>query len=318
MPRTAHTTASTEIAPTETVPSRTLQDKIIVITGGSSGNGRAIALECAARGAKVVLAARTLEKLERVQREVEELGSEALVVPTDVTKREQVEHLARQTVEHFHRIDVWINNAGGAFFSPLPDSPVDLMKWLIDLNMWSVIHGVQTVVPIMRQQGYGHIINMVSMAGRIGFPRFGFYGATKGFVDLYTQSLRQELTHVEKTRIKVTGVFPVAVRTPFFDIAPNTVEHSQGAYMVAPVLEPHVVGIATASAIEKYQPFVYPYKASKNLAVFYNFFPGILDWFMARMRTDRPEGPLTYKRKGSQADRKPIGPFVRNGKLEYQ
>jgi short-subunit dehydrogenase len=304
--------------PNTAEPSRALQDKIIVITGGSSGNGRAIALECASRGAKVVLAARTLEKLERVRGEVEELGSEALVVLTDVTKREQVEHLATQTMNHFHRIDVWINNAGGAFFSPLPDSPMDLMRWLIDLNMWSVIHGVQAVVPIMRQQGYGHIINMVSMAGRVGFPRFGFYGATKGFVDIYTQALRQELMHIEKPRIKVTGIFPVAVRTPFFDIAPNTVERSQGAYLVAPVLEPHVVGIATADAIEKYQPVVYPWKPSKNLALFYDLFPRASDWLMARMRTDRPVGPLTYKRKGSLQDRKPIGPFVRNGKLEYQ
>lgn len=294
-----------------------LLGKVVVVTGASSGNGRAIALECASRGASLVLAARSLGPLERVQREVEALGASALVVPTDVTDAAQVEHLAQRTLEQHGRVDVWINNAGGAFFSKLEESPPDLTDWLINLNVRGTLHGVQTVVPIMRRQGFGHLINMASVAGRVGFPRMGMYCATKAFVEVYTQSLRQELMHVEKTGIRVSAVLPVAVRTPFFDKAPNTVEGTPGGYLIAPVLEPDAVGRAVTDAIERYRPVILPFSPAKSFALLYDLLPALSDWIMSKMRPDQPVGPLTSRKKGSHQDEKQIGPLVQNGRLEH-
>jgi short-subunit dehydrogenase len=295
---------------------KTLLGKIVVVTGGSSGNGRAIALECAWRGANVVIAARTPEPLAVVASEIEALGAEALAVTTDVTVREDVERLAARAVQQFGRIDVWVNNAGGAFLGTIEDSTDDLTNWLIDLNIKSVIYGVQTIIPIMKRQQSGQIINIASIAGRIGFAGMGVYSGTKAFVEVYTQALRQELMHAEKTGIKVSAVLPTAVRTPFFDKAPNTSEHSQGGYLVPPTLEPSQVGRAVADGIEHYRPVILPFKPAKSLGVLYEFFPVAVDRMMSVMRSDHPIGPFTSRKKGSHRDRKPIGPFVRNGRLE--
>jgi short-subunit dehydrogenase len=305
-----------EPATSSATGSRPLLGKTVVVTGGSSGNGRAIALECAWRGANVVIAARTPEMLEAVRLEIEALGATGLAIPTDVTDLAQVERLANAALEHFGQIDVWVNNAGGAFFSDLASSPPELIHWLIDLNVYGVIHGVRAVVPIMRRQGFGHVVNVASIAGRVGFPRMGLYCATKAFVEVYTQSLRQELMHVERTGIKVSAVLPVVVRTPFFDKAPNTVEGSPGAYLVAPYLEPGRVARAVADGLERYRPVILPFAPAKFLAILYDILPGASDWLLSWLRPDRPVGPLTSRTKGSHRDRRPIGPFVRDGRLE--
>jgi short-subunit dehydrogenase len=296
---------------------RDLEDKVVVITGGSSGNGRAIALECAARGAKIVIAARGLERLEEVRREVEALGAEVLSVQTDVTKLRDVERLAKDTLERFSRIDVWINNVGAAFFSKLDQAPEDLREWLMDVNVRSVIHGTQTAVAVMRLQGFGHLINMASVAGRVAFPRMGFYSATKAFVEVYTQGLRQELMHLERTGILVTAILPVAVRTPFFDAAPNTIQGRPGGYLIAPTLEADDVGRAVADAIARYRAMVFPFKGAQSFALFYDWLPALADRVYAAMRPDEPEGPLTSRTKGSHRARAPMNPQVQYGRLEH-
>ena len=298
------------------VKTRALEGKVIVITGGSSGNGRAIALACANRGAKVVIAARGASRLEDVADEIRSLGGEVLVVQADVTKQRDMDNLAKRALEEFMRIDVWVNNAGAAFFSKLDEAPLELRDWLLDLNIRGVIHGSQTAAAVMRHQGFGQIINMASVAGRIAFPRMAFYCATKAFVEVYTQGLRQELMHVENTGIKVSVVQPVAVRTPFFDMAPNEIEGRPGAYLVAPNLEPDDIGAAVADGIERYRPVILPFKAAKSLVVFYDLFPALADRFFATMRPDQPLSPWTSRTKGSHRSEHPISPLVRFGTLE--
>ena len=210
-----------------------------------------------------------------------------------------------------------MNNAGGAFFADLAESPPELVDWLLDLNVRGTINGVRAAVPVMRRQGYGHVVNMASVAGRVGFPRMGVYCATKAFVEVYTQSLRQELMHVERTGIKVSAVLPVAVRTPFFDKAPNAVEGGQGGYLVAPVLEPGTVGRAVAEGLAHYRPVILPFKPAKSFALLYDLLPAVADSLFALMRPDRPVGPLTSRKKGSHRDERQIGPFVRDGRLEH-
>lgn len=298
------------------VKTRALEGKVIVITGGSSGNGRAIALACANRGATVVIAARGESRLADVADEIRSLGASVLTVQTDVTKPLEVERLAKRTLEEFMRIDVWINNAGAAFFSKLDEATPELREWLIDLNIRGVIHGSQTAAAVMRHQGFGQIINMASVAGRIAFPRMAFYSATKAFVEVYTQGLRQELMHVEKTGIRVSVVQPVAVRTPFFDMAPNQIEGRPGAYLVAPNLEPDDIGAAVADGIERYRPVILPFKAAKSMVVLYDLFPGLADRLFATMRPDQPLSVWTSRTKGSLRAQAPINPRVSHGRLE--
>ncbi len=297
--------------------SRALEGKIIVVTGGSSGNGRAIALACANRGATLVIAARGASRLEETAEELRALRADVLVVQTDMTKRDQADALAQRTLETYGRIDVWVNNVGGAFFSKIDQGTDEHENWLLDLNIRSVINGTKVAALVMRHQGYGHLINMASVAGRIAFPRMGFYSATKAFVEVYTQALRQELMHVEHTGIKVSVVNPVAVRTPFFDIAPNDIEGRPGAYLVAPNLEPDDVGAAVADAIERPRAVVLPFVGGKFLAAFYDLFPAAADRFFATMRPDLPIGPWTARTKGSDRARTPINPRVNYGTLEH-
>ncbi|WP_084474292.1 SDR family NAD(P)-dependent oxidoreductase [Deinococcus pimensis] len=292
-----------------------LAGKVVVVTGASEGIGRAITLECAARGATVVLAARHQETLEAVAREARALGAEALVVPTDVRDRAQVENLVSTAHRAYGRVDVMVNDPGAAFVDSIEHSEERRVRDLIDLNVMGVLYGVQAALRVMRPQGSGHIVNLASVAGRVAFPYQGIYCGTKGFVELMTQALRQELMHVEKSGVKVTAVLPVAVRTPFFDKADNVKEGGQGAHLVRPVLEASQVGRAVADALTSYRPVVYPLPAAKQFAVLYDLLPGLTDRVMSFMRPDEHTGPQNYRERGSLSDRRPVTPQVEGGRL---
>jgi short-subunit dehydrogenase len=187
-------------------------DKVVVITGASAGIGAELAKQLAAKGAKVVLAARREEELDAVAKGV---GEHALAVVTDVTKRSDVERLARAAVERFGRIDVWVNNAGRGIsrsVADLTDEDLDAM-WTI--NMKSVVYGIQAVLPHFKARNAGQIINVSSGLSRVPLaPARAAYGAVKAAVNLLTGSLRVEL---QKTHpgIHVTLVLPGVVATEF-------------------------------------------------------------------------------------------------------
>jgi short-subunit dehydrogenase len=297
--------------------STTLAGKVVVVTGGSSGNGRAIALACANRSAKVVIAARGASRLEEVADEIRALGAEVLAVPTDVVKRDQVDALAQRTLETYGKIDVWVNNAGAAFLGKIDQGADEHEEWLINLNVRGTINGTKVATLVFRHQGFGHLINMASTASRIALPRMGFYSATKAFVEVYTQALRQELIHLEKTGVRVSSVNPPAIRTPFFDIAPNEIEGRPGGYLVAPNMEADDVGAAVADAIERYRPVILPYAGTQGLWVLYDLLPGLADRLFATMRPDQPVGAFTARVKGSARAAAPINPVVQYGSLEH-
>ncbi|HWG85799.1 MAG TPA: SDR family NAD(P)-dependent oxidoreductase [Deinococcales bacterium] len=289
-------------------PREPLHGKVVVITGASSGIGRAVAIECARRGAQVVLAARHKDDLEAVAREVRERGGEALVVPTDVREEEQVHRLVDQAVTRYGRLDVMFNHAGAWFIDSVEHSSLRRSRDLIDLNVLGVLHGVQAALPVMRRQGGGHIINTSSVEGRVSFPFTGVYAGTKAFVEALTQALRQEVMHLEKTGVKVSVLMPVTARTPIFDKVPNIREGGRGAHLNQPVQEATDVARAVVEAMEDYRPVILPFAPAQGLMTLYDLLPGLTNRLMTLVRVDKAASPLSDSRRGSHRESRPIPP----------
>jgi len=192
----------------------TLQDniggKVAIVTGASSGLGESTARHLAARGAKLVLAARRTDRLQSLVAEIRAAGGQAIAVATDVAKRDDVEKLAAAAVEAFGRIDVLVNNAGVMPLSPLAKLKVGEWDRTIDVNIKGVLYGIAAVLPRMQAQGSGHIINIASIAGIKVFTPIGtVYSATKHAVRAISEGLRVEAGR----SIRVTTVSPGAVES---------------------------------------------------------------------------------------------------------
>jgi NADP-dependent 3-hydroxy acid dehydrogenase YdfG len=185
-----------------------IKDKVIVITGASSGLGEATARHLATRGARLILGARRLERLRALARELS-LGDDA-VVQTDVTQPEQVKHLVDRAVRLHGRIDVIINNAGLMPFSPLERLKIEEWDRTIDVNIKGVLYGIAAVLPHMKAQKRGHVINVSSVAGHKVGPAGVVYAATKHAVRAISEGLRQE---VKPYNIRSTIISPGMVAT---------------------------------------------------------------------------------------------------------
>ena len=183
-----------------------IQGKVVIITGASSGLGEATARHLAARGAKLVLAARRTDRLQALVSEIEAAGGEALAVATDVVDPAQVQALAEQAKARFGRIDVLVNNAGIMPLAPLAKLKVDEWSRMIDVNIKGVLHGIAAVLPTMQTQRSGHIINIASVAGLKVFSPIGaVYSATKFAVRALSEGLRAEAPEGVRTTIVSPG-----------------------------------------------------------------------------------------------------------------
>ncbi|RBO23902.1 SDR family oxidoreductase [Enterobacter ludwigii] len=188
--------------------------KVIVITGASSGMGEAAARYLAEKGAKVVMAARRIDRIEAIASELQKQNQEAIAVATDVTKLDDVNNLIETAVNKFGRVDVLINNAGLMPLSRLEQGNVDEWNQMIDVNLRGVLHGIAAVLPYMKSQKTGHIINTASVAAHLVFQSSAVYSATKFAVRALTDGLRQEMA---AHNIRVTLVSPGAVKTELLE-----------------------------------------------------------------------------------------------------
>lgn len=199
-----------------------VRDSVVVITGASSGIGRATALAFARKGCTVVLAARRAEALEAVRQECERhRGAKALVVPTDVTDAEAVDELARRAVRRFGRIDVWVNSAAVTVFGPFEEVPLEDVRRVLDVNVMGYVHGARAALRAMREQGRGTLVNVSSIVGVVSQPYTHVYGMSKHAVRALGASLRQELLLDRAKHIHVCTVLPATIDTPLFEHAAN-------------------------------------------------------------------------------------------------
>lgn len=252
-----------------------LKNKVIVITGASSGIGKELALQFSGKGAKVVLAARNKAAMDDTAKQIEANGGEALVVPTDVSQRPQVENLAKQTFEHFGRIDVFINNAGVSnAVGPLVYSKEEEVRSTMDVNYMGCVYGVWAAAPYMeKQKEGGQMVFVSSCIGKRGVPLNSAYCASKFAVQGLTESIRPEL---KRKNIHVLTVCPPGVDTPFFD---HNRRSGVKRYKLHSVQK---IGKMIVNACEKQKREVLLTMDSKLLHWLNFYFPRLMDWALTK------------------------------------
>jgi NAD(P)-dependent dehydrogenase (short-subunit alcohol dehydrogenase family) len=209
-------------------PMRDLKGKVAVVTGAASGIGRAMAERFAREGMKVVLADVEKKALEETVGAIAKSGTEAWGVVTDVSRREDVEALARKTFELHGGAHVLCNNAGVGAGGMSYEQPLSDWEWTIGVNLWGVIHGIRAFVPRMIEQGEGHVVNTASMAGLISAPGMGAYCASKHAVVAISECLFHELTLAAGGKVKVSVLCPGWVKTNIADAERNRPESLKG------------------------------------------------------------------------------------------
>ena len=223
-----------------------IEDKVVLITGASSGIGEATARQLAAAGATVMLGARRTDRLDRLAREIEAAGGKARAMALDVTSRQQTEAFAQAALEAFGRIDVMVNNAGVMPLSPMASLKVDEWDRMVDVNIKGVLYGVAAVLPAMNRQGFGQIINVASIGGLRVTPTAAVYCATKFAVRAISDGLRQE-----NDRIRVTVVCPGVVESELADSISDEKGRKEMKAFRSIALQPDAIARAILFAVEQ-------------------------------------------------------------------
>ncbi len=219
-----------------------IEGKVVVITGASSGLGEAAARHLSDRGAIVVLGARRSERIEALADALRAEGRKATAVQTDVTRRDEVECLVAEALRQYGRVDVMINNAGLMPHSPLERLKVDEWDRMIDVNIKGVLYGIAAVLPAMKRQKSGHIINVSSVAGHKVRAAGAVYSATKHAVRALSEGLRQE---VKAYNIRTCVLSPGAIATEL----PNSITEPDIAQAVHKIYERAIPADSFARAV---------------------------------------------------------------------
>ena len=251
------------------------QDKVAIVTGASSGIGRATALALAEQGARVALASRNEEALSALAEELKRQSRQVIVIPTDVTQRDQVEALVREVIAQWGRVDILISNAGEYIRAPITDlDPADLQRSL-DVNFFGGVYCVKAVLPHMLAQKSGQIVFVTSMDGKIGLPPDAPYVSAKFALTGFCEVLRQE---VRDSGISVTNVLPGRVDTVM-------IEDLKFAW-ISPKISPESVATAILTGIRKRKPIVIVPPQAKLLYYINVFAPTLSDWLSRLFRLE--------------------------------
>jgi short-subunit dehydrogenase len=252
-----------------------LKDKVVVITGASSGIGALAAKFLSEQGAIPVLVARSVEKLESVGAQL--TGAHELIA-MDVTQQEQVQQVIDHVIQRYGKIDVLLNNAGYGKFDSLLDMSVDDFSEMMNVNYLGTVRCTKAVLPYMLQRGEGHIVNVASMAAKIGTARSTSYTATKHAVYGFSNSLRQEL---RGTGITVSTVNPGPIDTPFFELADPSGNYISNIRWF--IMKPEHVARKMVGLIDRKQEEInLPWMAAVGMRM-YQLFPRLADKLTYRM-----------------------------------
>ncbi len=283
--------------------SRELKGRVAVLTGASSGIGRATAVALAREGVWVILGARRMERLAEVVGSIREAGGKATALQTDVTEPDQVARLVSTAAKETGRLDVLINNAGVGYFAPVETIPVPEARHLLEVNLLGTLYGIQAAVPVMRAQGSGHIINVSSVVGKRATPGQGVYAATKSAQVALSESLRLE---VARAGIRVSVVCPVSTTTEFFAVAESRSPLKLSP--VGPTYSAEQVAVKIVRCFRYPRPEVIVYPPARFMVILNACAPrlmdGILGAYWKRMRPglEEPERATGLSQHGSRKE----------------
>jgi clavulanate-9-aldehyde reducatase len=187
-----------------------LSGQVVAVTGASSGIGEATALACAQAGAAVALGARRTDRIQALAERIAAGGGRAIAIATDVGEEDQAGEFVRRAHAELRRLDVLVNNAGVMLLGPIEGAPTEEWRRMIHANVFGVLYCTHAALPLMREQGSGHIVNVSSVAGRVARLGSGVYNLTKFGVGAFSESLRQEMVALG---VRVTLIEPGAVTT---------------------------------------------------------------------------------------------------------
>lgn len=226
----------------------TLKEKVVLITGASSGIGESTARVLAAAGARVVMGARRTDRLEVLTAEIRQAGGTVEFTALDVTRRDDVARFVSFAQQRFGRVDVIVNNAGVMPLSPMAALKVDEWDWMIDVNIRGVLYGIAAVLPVMNAQGFGQIINVSSIGGLRVVPTAAVYCATKYAVRAISDGLRQE-----NDKLRVTCVYPGVVESELADTITDAAAAKAMVSYRQIALKPDAIARAIRFAVEQPQ-----------------------------------------------------------------
>ena len=269
------------------VKARSIANKVIIITGASSGIGRATALALAAQQANLVLVARREKLLRELEDQVRKAGGTAISMTLDLREKANVETMIHSSRDQLGRIDILINNAAFGFYGSVENTPQAVVREIFDLNFEAPLLACQLAIPIMRSEGGGHIINISSVAGKRGLPMTGIYCATKFALHGLSEALRVE---VKDMGIDVSIINPAATDTEFGDNV-RRMEAAAKFKAVGHIQSAEEVAAAIVGCIRDPKTEVYPYRKSRALVWANAISPSLVDKIMARFFRSRMPAP---------------------------
>jgi NAD(P)-dependent dehydrogenase (short-subunit alcohol dehydrogenase family) len=286
-----------------------LEGSVVIVTGASSGFGRAAARRFAEQGDAVVAVARREAPLRELVAEIERGGGRAVAVPADVRDEDAMHGVAARALQEYGGLDVWVSNAGVTAFGDFVDVPTDVFRGVMETNFFGMVNGARAALPRMVEQGHGVLINMASVVGEVGPPKQSAYAASKWAIRGFSESLRQEL---RGTGVHVSVVMPGPFDTPIWQHAANYT--GRRAQALRPTGDPERVAATLVRLARRPRREVIVGRGAAFQAFQHRLTPGLTEWATGRLVehdnfTDEPQPPT----EGNVLVPVPFGTTVEGG-----